>query len=157
MQIDYLAARGEFLERLAQWHHQEWSYLRPGDTLEARTIRLRATCGRQNVPTVFVAFEKDELLGSAMLIAHDMDTRLDLTPWLAGVFVRPDRRNKGLGSALVQRVIEEAGTLRISRIHLYTPTQEQFYLRRGWSILERMHYRGVPVVVMTKEVLNQTQ
>src|ERR1035437_4747929 len=103
MEIDYLADHEKFVSPLVQWHHQEWSYLRPGDTIEARTARLRATCGHREIPTVFVAFLKDQLLGSAMLIAHDMDNRMELSPWLAGVFVRPDRRKEDLGSTLVQR------------------------------------------------------
>jgi hypothetical protein len=26
----------EFIPTLARWHHEEWAYLRPGDSLEAR-------------------------------------------------------------------------------------------------------------------------
>ena len=152
VQIDYLANHEEFLSPLVQWHHQEWAYLRPGDTIEARSERLRAACGHCGIPTVFVAFAEGELLGSAMLIAHDMDTRMKLSPWLAGVFVRPDRRLKGLGSALVQRVIEEARALGIRRLYLYTPSVEQFYVRLGWVSCERTSYRGAWVVMMTKEV-----
>ena len=44
------------------------------------------------------------LLGSAMLIAHDMDTRPQWTPWLAGMVVAPEFRGRGIGAALVERV-----------------------------------------------------
>jgi GNAT superfamily N-acetyltransferase len=152
VRIDYLADHEKFVSPLVQWHHQEWSYLRPGDTIDARTARLRAACGHCGIPTVFVAFTGKDLLGSAMLIAHDMDNRVELSPWLAGVFVRPDRRKEGLGATLVQRVVEEARVLGIRRLYLYTPTVEQFYVRLGWLNVERTNYRGVSVVVMTKEV-----
>ena len=152
MEIGYLADHERFVSPLVQWHHQEWSYLRPGDTIDARTARLRAACGHCGIPTVFVAFTENELLGSAMLIAHDMDTRIEFSPWLAGVFVRPDRRKEGLGSKLVQRVVEEARVFGVRRLYLYTPTAEQFYVRLGWSKIERTNYRGASVVVMTKEV-----
>jgi hypothetical protein len=35
MQIGYLADHQEFIPTLARWHHEEWAYLRPGDSLEA--------------------------------------------------------------------------------------------------------------------------
>jgi len=150
--IGYLAEHEEFVATLVQWHHEEWSYLRPGDTIEARTNRIRSACGRQQIPTVFVAFTDSELLGSAMLIAHDMDTRLEFSPWLAGVFVTPRHRGKGIGAALVHRTVREACILNVPRLYLYTPSTEQFYVRLGWQSFDRTRYRGVKVVMMSKEM-----
>jgi GNAT superfamily N-acetyltransferase len=148
VQIEYLADHPEFIPVLAGWHHQEWAYLRPGDTLEARTERLRAECGRGEIPTVFVALEDGNLLGSAMLIEHDMDTRMELAPWLAGVFVAPDYRHRGIGSALVRRVVQCAKSLGIKRLYLYTPSAERLYSQLGWSFLERTSYQGTEVAIM---------
>jgi N-acetylglutamate synthase-like GNAT family acetyltransferase len=92
------------------------------------------------------------LFGSAMLIAHDMDIRMDLTPWLAGVFVALDYRRRGIGSTLVRRVVESAAQLGEKRLYLYTPSAEQMYLRLGWSAIERTQYRGKEVVVMSYDV-----
>ncbi|HEV2318184.1 MAG TPA: GNAT family N-acetyltransferase [Verrucomicrobiae bacterium] len=152
MNIDYLADHPEFISTVARWHHEEWSYLRPGDTVEARTIRLRAESGRGEIPTVFIACSNGTPLGSAMLIAHDMDTRMDLSPWLAGVFVAPEHRRRGIGRALVRRVVECAGELGVGRLYLFTPSAEQMYLRLGWSSFERTNYRGTDVLVMSREV-----
>jgi len=152
MHIDFLADHPEFISTLARWHYEEWAYLRPGDSFENRVTRLRATCGRGEIPTVFVAISDGRLLGSAMLIAHDMDTRMELTPWLAGVFVAPDYRRRGIGSALVERVIGCAATLGVRRLYLYTPGAEQMYLRLGWSAIERTNYRGADVAVMSYDV-----
>jgi GNAT superfamily N-acetyltransferase len=152
MRIDYLADHPDFIPTLAHWHHDEWSYLRPGDTVEARIARLRAACGRGEIPTVFVAFSDSTLFGSAMLIAHDMDICMDLTPWLAGVFVAPDYRRRGIGSALVGRVVECAARLGVRRLYLYTPSAAQMYSRLGWSAVERTGYRGADVLVMSRDV-----
>ena len=73
---------------------------------------------------------------------------MDLSPWLAGVFVSPEHRQHGIGSALVRRVAEDAWMLGVHRLYLYTPSVEKFYLRLGWSVVERTGYRGVDVVVM---------
>jgi len=152
MDIAYLADHDEFVAELAQWHHEEWAYLRPGDTIEARTRRLRAACGRRQIPAVFVAFAGAELLGSAMLVAHDMATRPAYSPWVAGVFVTPSQRGRGIGTALVRRAVGEAAFLGVARLFLYTPGAEAFYVRLGWQSFERTRYRGVEVVVMFKDV-----
>jgi N-acetylglutamate synthase-like GNAT family acetyltransferase len=148
MQIDFLADHPEFIPTLARWHHAEWGYLHPGDTLEARTARLRGECGYTEIPTTVIAFNGGTLLGSAMLIAHDMDTRMDLSPWLASVFVAPERRGEGIGTTLVQRVVSEAKALDVPRLFLYTPTAASFYSRLGWSVVEQTTYRETAVVVM---------
>jgi N-acetylglutamate synthase-like GNAT family acetyltransferase len=80
-----------------------------------------------------------------------MDTRMDLSPWLAGVFVAPDHRRCGIGAALVQRIIDEAKALGVQRLYLYTPSAEHFYSRLGWALVEHTSYRGANVTVMSYE------
>lgn len=150
MLIEYLADEPLLIPELARLHHAQWGHLRPDETLPQRTRRLEACCGRGGVPTVFVAVEGGELRGSAMLIAHDMDTRPDLTPWLAGVYVVDAYRGRGYGSALVQRVEAEASALGVERLYLYTPDAEDFYARLGWAHDHRCTYLGQKVAVMSK-------
>ena len=151
MQINYLADHQDFIPTLAEWHHREWAYLRPGDSVAARITRLRGYCGHREIPTVLVAFTDRTLAGSAMLVEHDMDTRTELSPWLAGVFVAPDHRRHGVGAALVRRVIVDATALGVHRLYLYTPNTENFYSSRGWALVERTSYRGADVAVMSYE------
>ncbi len=149
MRIEYLADHPDRLETLAQWHHEEWRHLNPGDTVEKREVRMRAHLAKRQIPTTFVAFDGDTLLGSACLLADDMHQYRDLTPWLASVFVAPEHRGGGVGSALVQRVVEEARALDVKTLYLYTPDRESFYARMGWLVLERTEYMGVKVVIMS--------
>jgi GNAT superfamily N-acetyltransferase len=139
--IEYLADRPEFIPTLARWHYHEWANLRPGDSVEARILRLQGWCGPWRVPLTVIALSDDELLGSASLIEHDMDSRLELTPWLAGVFVAPQHRRKGIGAALVRRILDEAAVLHVSMLYLYTVESTAFYANLGWSWLEHTIYR----------------
>jgi len=79
-----------------------------------------------------------------------MVTRPKLSPWLAGVFVAPEHRRRGIGAALVERVVQEARALEIPR--LYIPGDGTLYVRLGWSILEHTFYRELwgnqPVTIM---------
>jgi len=148
MTIEYLADRPEFIPTLARWHHEEWAYVRSGDTVEARIVRLQGCCGRGRVPLTVIAVSDNELLGSASLIEHDMESRLELTPWLAGVFVAPQHRRKGIGATLVRRILDEAAALHVSRFYLYTVDRAEFYANLGWSLLEQTAYRGKDVSIM---------
>ena len=151
--IVYLADRPELTPALAEWHYNEWSHLRPGDSIQTRIRRLSKWHHREQIPTAFVAVEESQLLGSACLITHDMHTRMDLSPWLAGVFVVPEHRQQGSGVSFVQRVVEEAESLHVKTLYLYTPSAvERFYARLGWWIVNRTVYRNEDVVVMGKDI-----
>jgi len=152
MHIDYLADHLEFLPTLAQWHHEQWGYMRPGDSAEARAARMKALCGREEIPTVLIAFSGSTLFGSAMLVGNDMETRKELTPWLAGVYVAAEHRRQGIGSALVARVVKCAQGLGVARLYLYTPSAEVMYSRLGWSPMERVNYRGSDVLIMQRNL-----
>ena len=110
---------------------------------------LRERSGRRELPITFVASSGDELLGSAMLIAHDMDTHPEFSPWLAGVFVSPAHRRRGIGRALSEHVAREAWRLGFTVLYLYTPSAQDFYTGFGWSTLQRAHYRGTEVTIMS--------
>jgi len=134
---------------LAEWHFREWAYLRPGDSVAKRVRLLHERSGRRELPLTFVASSGAELLGSAMLIHHEVDTRPDYTPWLAGVFVAPAHRQRGIGRALTRHVIREAAARRFATVYLFTPSAEQFFSRLGWGIVEHTRYRDTDVTIMS--------
>ena len=149
MRIEYLSDHPEALPILARWQHAEWGHLRPGDTLEKRMVRLRGFSNGNQIPLTVVAFEGHEVLGSASLIPHDMETRMELTPWLAGVYVGDQYRRRGIGAELVRRIMAEAGKFNVPLLYLYTVHSEKFYAGLGWILLERTPYREQEVVIMT--------
>ncbi len=155
MHISYLAEHPHLIPTLAEWHHAEWAHLNPGDTVEARISRMQRLLVKEQVPTAFVALEGETLLGSASLIDNDMDTRKDLQPWLASVYVSPEFRDRGVGSALVQRVVDEARGQGMETLYLFTPDRESLYARMGWKVIERTEYRGEQVVVMELPISTQ--
>jgi len=146
--LDYLAEYREFIPAIAAWHHEEWAYLRPGDTIEARTARLCAELGYRQIPTTVVAFKDKQVFGSAQLIAHDMDTHMDLTPWLASVYVGKAFRGRGIASALVGRIVEEARALGVGKLYLYTDNAEGLYSKLGWTVIEKTRYINADVTIM---------
>ncbi len=120
----------------------------PGGSIVRTDAALRECPGPGGLPISLVAIEKGESVGIARLVEHDMATRQDLTPWFATLFVPPKRRNHGIGTKLVRRIVQEARTLRFPVCFLFTPDQEAFYLRRGWHLTEHTTYQDKRVSIM---------
>ena len=140
----------EHLHQLAAWHHAQWSCLNPGQSLEDRTNAMQAFLGNSFIPSTFVAIDQ-ELLGSAAIIENDMDTRPELSPWLASVYVKHGYRNQGIGTALVKHVIDKAIANGINKIYLFTPDRQSFYSKLGWHHMDDENYHGEDVSVMVYE------
>jgi GNAT superfamily N-acetyltransferase len=154
MKIEYLADNLALVPIIARLHHEEWGYFNPGDSVEKRIANLQTHLGKKQIPTTFVSLFGGILLGSASLMAHDMDTRMDLSPWLASLYVLPENRGQGIGTALVQRVIEEAKELSVETLYLFTPDRKGFFASLGWSEIEHTEYREQKVVIMALHIMD---
>lgn len=140
MKIESIADRLDLLDTLAGWHRDQWGP-------EWAEYVCRSTL-RDRIPTIYVATEGDELLGSAMLVDEDMTTRKDLSPWLGGVYVKPSRRGQGIGTALTRHAMEQAASMGIPLLWLYTPASRYMYERLGWQYVSEEDYLGENVTIM---------
>lgn len=153
MRIEDLADRDDLVTEVARLHHEQWGHLSPEQTLADRAEKLRQCPGRGEIPTAFVATSEEDLLGTAMLVAHDMQTRPALTPWLAGVYVKTEHRRTGIAAALVEQVASAAARLGVNTLYLHTLTElEPFYAALGWTQIEYCEYNGLNVVIMSRPV-----
>jgi GNAT superfamily N-acetyltransferase len=97
LHIDPLGRQPQLVPVLTAWHVPEFDP--GGDTdrwLEAHAREARMS----GCPCAWVAFVDEAPVGSVSLIEHNMDTRRELTPWLAALFVLPSHRGRGIGTAL---------------------------------------------------------
>ena len=148
MRIEYLADDRGTIREVASWLYGEWGHLSPGTTLEIAVKRITQRAGRRTIPLTLVARENRFPVGTASLTAHDLRTRMDLTPWLASVYVLPSFRGRGLGAALCRRAVHEGRRLGFRRIYLFTQDKAEFYKRLGWKTIQRMEYRKQTVTIM---------
>jgi len=154
--IEHLAGRSSYIPILAAWAQQEWGHLTPDVTYEMRMSEFTRMAAIHTIPQTFVAVENTTPVGMASLFEHDMLARMDLSPWLAAVYVVPESRNMGVGSKLVQTVMQEAEMLGLSKFYLFTPDRMHFYRRLGWRALEQVTYRGERVTIMVYDVSTQS-
>ncbi|WP_428536114.1 GNAT family N-acetyltransferase [Rhodopila sp.] len=130
----------------AFWRHTDKT---PDQLLEA----VRRSVTGQPMPRTFILLADGEPVGTASLVAHDLDDRPDLTPWLAGVFVSPHARGQGYAARLVAAVENTAAAASIPTLWLYTNTAERIYARLGWQTTETIQHNGKPFALMRRELL----
>jgi len=147
-----LADKKEFIAELAELHHAEWQHLNPSLTLEGRAEAIAKAAGRGGIPSIFIATSGSQLIGSAALVQNDMDTKLDLSPWLAAVYVKEGFRHQGIATKLIARCEDEAVRSNANVWYLYTEFASKLYENLGWCHLERCEYRGETVDVMWKQI-----
>jgi N-acetylglutamate synthase-like GNAT family acetyltransferase len=152
MQIRHLANCPAAIPQIARWLYDEWGRLFPGASVERGISRLQERFHRDRVPFTLIAVEGEAVIGTVSLIDCDMDTRSDLSPWLASLYVLPDQRRRGIGAALVEAVVFEAKRLGIDTLFLFTDSSEALYARLGWQKVESCIYKERAVVIMRKHV-----
>lgn len=150
MQISYLADRPDLTVQLVSGLLEQWRFVFPNDTAATRLAKLRMHENYSDLPIAWIAHDADKALGTAALRVHDLEGREDLTPWLGGVFVQPEFRRRGVGSALCRAVEEKARAMGVARLYLFTLGQERLYATLGWVELEPTLWKGHAGTIMTK-------
>jgi GNAT superfamily N-acetyltransferase len=90
------------------------------------------------IPLALVAHDGGAFIGTASVIASDLDERPELTPWVAAVWVEERARGHGIGAALVDAGAQACFVLGFPRAHLCARARmTRFYERLGWTLIER--------------------
>ena len=155
MHIASLADHLDLIDTIARWHWEQWDQAYPGGSVTMWAAGLRRCANRDRIPTASVALDGAEPCGTALLVTHDMSTRRALSPWLAGVFVAPAHRQRGIASALVRRAVQQAAALGVTRLYLYTESARDLYEKLGWRAIAKEHYDGQPVTIIAIDISPQ--
>ena len=154
--VESLADFHEHWQTAAQWSYAAWRHEFPSDTVQTYLdmYALAASQPTNRLVEVYVAISNDnELLGVATLIDDDeLPGANEPGPWLAAVFVKSDMRKFGIGSALVQRVIDRAVELNYPTLYLYTEFAENWYRTKGWTKIRSTLFLGLLHTVMRLEL-----
>jgi GNAT superfamily N-acetyltransferase len=141
-----------FVSTVAGWHWEAWGAGDPDSSPDSWAANLRRSSEAAGIPETWIAVAGDEPVGSVALLASDMATHPELTPWLAALYVVPTLRGRGIATALIAHCETEAAALGFGVLHLYTDSAVELYLRLGWSAIGSEWYdRGVKTV-MSKDL-----
>jgi GNAT superfamily N-acetyltransferase len=95
---------------------------------------LVSHCKADDIPMIYVAFFDRKPAGTVALLRADLFSRQDLFPWMADLYVCPEFRLKGIGSALQDFILNKAKEMGYREAYLYTPLKG-YYEKKGWEYL----------------------
>lgn len=133
MTVEIVATRDrpDLIPTVADWIWNEWSRHR-GRTLAMTATRLAERTAIAGAEQTLVALADGVPVGTASLTHADLESRPDLTPWLASVFVPPEHRGRGHAKALVRAVEHAARAGGVRRCWLFTADAAGLYADLGW-------------------------
>ena len=153
MEIDLLANHPEFIETLAPVASEHWKTINPAETVKGRIEKYQKHLNRDSLPLAWVAFSEQWVFGIAALRRFDLPDRMDLSPWLGGVFVVPDFRRRGIGEALCKEVELYAKSLEnTQKLFLFTLDLQRWYEKMGWKFYDDCIWQGNKGVIMQKDL-----
>lgn len=125
-----------FIDTVADRMWRAW-WQPAGLALEEVVRHLHGFLTAETIPMGIVAHDGGLYVGSVLLIQSDLAERPDYAPWVAALWVDPEHREFGVGTALAERAVAHAFALGYPRVHLCArPDRIPFYAARGWTLIE---------------------
>ncbi|BBH20309.1 hypothetical protein Back11_16540 [Paenibacillus baekrokdamisoli] len=84
-----------------------------------------------NLPRFYVAMEDSKIVGSYALLRSDLNSRQDLEPWFACLYVSPELRGRKLGTQLQNHAKDQARIAGYPALYLSTDL-DGYYERNEW-------------------------
>lgn len=117
-------------------HVEFWADV-PGASVHSMAERLALARCSDQLPLCRVALSGDTPIGVVNLIDYDDPNPRVGSPWLAGMVVVPAWRGRGVGSRLVQAVLDDARRLGQRSVFLGTDGP-RFYQRLGATVHQQL-------------------
>lgn len=97
-----------------------------------RDCMERSVETESDVPRFYVMLDGERIIGGYALLRSDLNSRQDLFPWFACLYVEPEYRGKKLGEQLQNHAIREVQAKGYDRLYLCTDLTE-YYEKNNWT------------------------
>jgi GNAT superfamily N-acetyltransferase len=135
--VSHLRDTPHFFDAVADRIWRAW-WEQQGFPLSHITCLLQESLTEDAESLCLVAHAGDRFVGTASVIASDLEERPDLTPWVAAVWVDPPFRGTGIGGDIVLKAARAALDSGAEAVHLCAlPGKRAFYERLGWRLDEK--------------------
>ncbi|WP_054707603.1 GNAT family N-acetyltransferase [Bacillus sp. JCM 19041] len=86
---------------------------------------------KDSLPHFYIAQIDEKTIGTFALLRNDLNSRQDLYPWLACLFIDPKHRGNALGSRLLTEATQLAADKGYKNLYL-TSDLDGYYEKYGW-------------------------
>jgi predicted N-acetyltransferase YhbS len=135
--VHVLADVPDLIEPIGRMRCAEWG---SADTVDEWISTTRREAGRNDLPVTWVAVDgTGTALGAVALGPSDVPGRPELMPCVWGMVVHADRRGRGVGRLLLQRLERFAVDRGYPSVWVATgPSAVGYYERCGWRRAEEL-------------------
>ena len=123
-----------------------------GTNLQKEIVTLEAFVADQAQQAALIAYCNGLPAGTCLLTPKELEPCHPVSPWLAGLYVAPEFRRRGIGGALICAIEDEARNRGHDRVYLYADDAIAYYEKLAWRVVERTLWMDHPMALMAREL-----
>lgn len=132
------SSNNNIFKKIVEWNYNWWGQKNGKSLEEIHYIFEHSICTGDRLPQTFVALIDGEPVGMYQLsMTDDLDSRPDIYPWIANVYVDEAYRGQHVCEALMETVPKNARSIGLNELYLYT-SHMGLYEKYGWNFVEEI-------------------